>query len=102
MPGRFIIQVGENEYEFSQVSDVSVSGMGLSLAVAIEKDTEVVLRYESDDMGLALHGKIMWQSNAETDTHFRYGVQFAPEDADTNVMFFMALREYIDPFDEAI
>jgi len=98
IPGLFEIEVNGNTEIFSQVNDVSISGMGIKLQHPLVEGQVVVIRYSASDFSLKLQAVISWCTKKDDD--FYVGVEFMTEDVDTNVLFFMTLREYIDDFGE--
>lgn len=101
VPGKFHVVHENRLVEFNQVNDVSVSGMGILLDVDIRPGCEIKVAYEADDLMVALDAEVVWQEKLSDDV-FRVGIKFATNNMNDNVMLFMALREYIDNFDEAL
>ena len=100
IPGNFLIEVGETKHVFTQVNDVSVSGMGMLLDREIAPDTEVRISYHSPEFSVGIGATVIWSEKLGEDV-YRLGVKFAIDKMDDNVMLFMTLREYIDDFGEA-
>lgn len=100
IPGKFSVLLKNEEIEFTQVNDVSISGMGICLDHYLGKESHLQVSYQSDDLSILINAEVIWQEKLE-DNSFRIGVQFSNEDVDSNVMLFMAMREYIDDFGEA-
>ena len=98
--GKFSIILKNEEIEFSDVNDVSISGMGIRLDHFVEKGTPIQVSYVSEDFSVLINADIVWTEKLE-DNFFRIGVQFSNENVDNNVMLFMTMREYIDDFGEA-
>ena len=86
--------------EFDKVNDVSISGMGLVVDHSLDENSPLQVSYESDDLNILVNAKIIWQENAGASS-FRIGVEYSNENVDSNVMLFMAMREYIDDFGES-
>jgi len=99
IPGQFLIECEGNSQGFSLVSDVSISGMGLTVSQAIDVGKEVQIKYVSDEFNVCINAVVVWCLIDEKET--RIGVSFSAEDLDANVMLFMTLREFIDDFGEA-
>lgn len=99
IPGKFLIESGGESQSFTQVCDVSISGMGLVLNKALSTGQEIVVKYISEDFSVGINAVVAW-CVPDAEDH-RVGVQFSSEDLDANVMLFMTLREYIDDFGEA-
>ena len=100
VPGSFYVDFGGRSLPFTHVSDVSISGMGVVLPAEIPSGAEVSLRYESRDLNMNLRGTVAWVSRPVGADVNGMGINFATDDMDSNVLFFMALREYIDDFGE--
>ena len=100
IPGRFVLEYGGEAFVFSQVNDVSISGMGVLVALPLVVGDKVGLRYESDDFTVAINAEVVWVEKIH-DGVYRAGIQFSNENMDDNVMLFMTLREYIDDFGES-
>lgn len=100
IPGAFFIDFAGRSHPFTNVCDVSISGMGVALPAEIPSGAEVSLRYESVDFNMNLRGTIAWVRKSNGSAENGMGINFATDDIDRNVMFFMTLREYIDDFDE--
>ena len=101
VPGKFHVLHNSERIKFNQVNDVSISGMGILLDTDIQAGNVIAVGYESDDFSVALQAEIVWQEKLSEDV-FRVGIKFSTENMNDNVMMFMALREYIDDFDEAL
>jgi len=100
IPGAFYVDFGGHSHPFTHVSDVSISGMGVVLPADIPSGAEVGLRYESRDFNMNLRGTVAWVNRRAGAADGGMGINFATDDMDSNVMFFMTLREYIDDFGE--
>ena len=98
--GAFSIEINGQPHVFTQVNDVSISGMGIILSQSVPAGTPIVLKFVSEEFDLAINARAAW-STPDEQGGYRVGVQFSTEDLDANVMFFMTLREYIDDFGEA-
>ncbi len=99
IPGSFFIDADGESFQFTNVNDVSISGMGIDTPFPLEKGAAIGLRYIADDFQLRLNGTVAWcETGAEEGSH-RIGVQFDPANMNDNVMFFMTLREYVDDFE---
>ena len=94
--GVFLVEYAGEEIPFSFVHDVSISGMGLILGRSIPVGEIVVLRYVTEESETAIKATIVW--NKEKDQGFELGVEFLTDDMDANILFFMAVREYLDNF----
>ncbi len=102
--GEFVLVAGNSRYTFSEVEDVSISGLGILLPVCLHVNDQVVLNYRDEDLFIETRGFVAWvRERPATPSGLRYrtGVRFSREDVHSNILFFMALREYIDRFSEA-
>lgn len=102
--GEFVLVTGNSRYTFSEVEDVSISGLGILLPACLHVNDQVVLNYRDEDLFIELKGFVAWVRewpHASSGLCYRTGVRFSREDVHSNVLFFMALREYIDRFSEA-
>jgi len=99
VPGRFYLLVEGERFDLDDAHDVSVSGMGITLARALAVDTPVRLGYEDDSFRLELAAEVAWCEAQGQGA--RLGLRFSPDpmQANDNVLFFMTLREYLDDFD---
>jgi len=101
VPGKFHVLHKDERIEFNQVNDVSISGMGMLLDADIQAGNMIAVGYEADDFSVVIQAEVVWQEKLSEDV-FRVGIKFSTENMNDNVMMFMALREYIDDFDEAL
>ena len=100
IPGEFTIEHAGKKHAFSQVNDVSISGMGILLDACLSVGTQVTVSYEAEDFSVSIGAEIIW-SEKLSEALSRIGIQFSNANLDENVMLFMTLREYIDDFGEA-
>lgn len=99
--GVFRLSVLGREFEFEEVDNVSVSGTGMRLPVVLDQGTPVTLTYTEKDWILTISGEVAWSSRNPRLNHYpsyHVGIRFDPENMQENALFFMALREFIDPF----
>ncbi len=97
VPGNFLIEVGAQKHVFSQVNDVSISGLGILIDKHIPEGSAVWVSYHSVDFSISIAANVVW-SNQLADGVYRMGVQFDSGKMDDNVLLFMTLRKYIDEF----
>ncbi|MEE8428984.1 MAG: PilZ domain-containing protein [Gammaproteobacteria bacterium] len=89
----------DGEYhEVQSVWDISPFGAGLQISGAVEKGTEVRLKYQVGGVDLRVCGLVIWSSvfdeNPGTEKavrSYRVGIAFRPEDAKENTHFFRYL-----------
>lgn len=101
----FFIEAEGERHFFDTVKDVSVSGAGVQLPVALIPTSTVVLGFDQEDYQLRVKASVVWcQAIEEDDTlndqqqNYRIGIRFNPLDLKSSSMLFLALREFIDPF----
>ncbi len=101
--GTFNLSVAQTQYTFDRVEDVSISGLGVLLPVRLNVNDQVRLSYQDDGLRICVEGFVAWVEGeaAGEMALYRTGIRFSRDDISSNVMFFMALREYIDIFSEA-
>lgn len=103
-PGTFEIIANGWQFEFNEVDHASISGIRLMLPKHFPIETPVTLIYRERNFQIAIHGKIIRASrytnasSPRTLGNYQIDIHFYLEDIETNALFFMALREYIDPF----
>src|SRR3569833_1723678 len=113
---RQVVRINEKEAMFRlkhngrwlrihDVNDVSISGIGLRFAEAIDAGTPIKICFMSRDLEVVLGAKVCWchactqdVSIAGTTGGYRVGVEFDPQRLDDSMLMFMALRKYLDPF----
>ena len=101
--GIFFLEVEGERYIFDTVKDVSVSGAGVELPVALLPTSIVVLGFDQEDYQVRVKATVVWcQTIEEPDPingqNFRIGIRFNPLDLKNSSQLFLALREFIDPF----
>jgi hypothetical protein len=101
--GLFLLKADQQQFRLKSVDDVSVSGMGLQLPVPLHTGTSVTLTYTELDWHVTIRGHVMWnglgpRSEMTATAPYRHGIRFEPTQNDDNALFFLALREFLDPF----
>lgn len=101
--GVFMLRAANRHFRLRCVDNVSVSGTGLYLPATLPKNTQVTLTYSEYDWHVTIQGYVAWCKNLPKndpngDMRYPVGIRFAPNNADENTLFFLALREYLDPF----
>jgi hypothetical protein len=101
----FFIESNGTRYPFDKVNDVSVSGAGIQLPVALTPTSTIVLGFDQDDYQVRVQGTVVWCQALQAESfkgsqqrNYRMGVRFNPLDMKNSSMLFLALREFIDPF----
>ncbi len=100
--GSFFIQADDQYYEVSYVQDVSISGIGLDIKdVSYEPGHKIDLIFEVDGLRISIAATVRWadQYNHDQQNLCRVGLEFDQGQGDMTLLFFMALREYLDSFD---
>lgn len=94
---QFYVKFAGNTFPIANIRDVSVSGVGLQLDEMIAQGETIELGYDSTDLSLQVKGNVIW-----CDGHQRpvsVGVEFSRETPQENMLFFMAMRKFLDEFD---
>ena len=104
--GEFQASIDGKSYPVLQIKDVSISGIGLTLPMDAEPDSEIRLTFSADDLKLAINGRIAWIADSDNpapelavEKAYKVGVEFDPANGDHNCLLFMALRKYLDDFE---
>ena len=96
----FIVESNGKTYEASDVQDVSISGIGLTLSNPnFDVGEKIKLIYESEGLRITVAATIRWYSFISEEKGCKLGLQFDPNQGDMNLLIYMALREYYDNFD---
>lgn len=102
--GNFELDSEEVHFDAAIVSDISVSGAGIELPVALDVGARVDLTFAAGDWRISVEGRVMWcnavteQSiNHEAIDAYRMGIKFNPDNSNDNVIFFMASRSIVNP-----
>ena len=93
----FYVEFAGQTVPITNIRDVSISGVALELEQAIAQGEAIDLGFNSDDMNLKVKGIIAWCDTANSPTTL--GVEFTKETAQENILFFMAMRKFLDEFD---
>lgn len=100
--GSFFIQADDQCCEVAHVQDVSLSGIGLEIKdVSYEPGHKIDLIFEVDGLRISITSIVRWtdQYNHNQQDFCRVGLEFDQGQGDMTLLFFMALREYLDSFD---
>ncbi len=105
MDGFFRIHFNGEWHPLTEVHDVSISGMGLRFAIPINPGTALKIGYMSRDMEITLPATVRWcRDKTQQDIPggdfegYRLGIEFESNNVNDNMLMFMALRKYLDPF----
>jgi len=100
----FRLEAGAKSFEFVHVNDVSISGAGIRLPVGLPSGLPIKLHFDAEDVNCSVTGRVLWCQRLATHglrqeaDNYNLGVQFDSGNMQSNTLFFMALRRYIDPF----
>lgn len=97
----FSICVQSEEYPVITAQDVSISGIRICIPGYFAVGEEMRLRVAMEDFEVTLLGAIRWRRELD-DGVCEYGVEFANDDMDDNILFFMSLRKYLQDFDHIV
>lgn len=93
----FYVEFVDQTIPIINIRDVSITGVGLEIDQIIDKGETVELGYNSDDMELKVKGTVIWCDTSTTSVML--GVEFSKETLQENILFFMAMRKFLDEFD---
>lgn len=106
--GVFLVNAGRHQFRLREVNDVSPSGASLCVPAELAAGSTVTLTYSEDDWHVTVIGDVVWtkpiegvpgdESSGASATPFRIGVAFRPTQPEENALFFLALRQRLDPF----
>jgi len=94
---KFFIEIAGQTVPIANIRDVSVSGVGLQLDQIIAQGETIQLGYNSDDLDLKVNGNVIWCDAQQKPVSV--GVEFTQETPQENMLFFLAMRKYLDEFD---
>jgi hypothetical protein len=93
----FFVEFAGQTVPITNIRDVSISGVGLELEQIIAQGETIELGFNSDDLNLKVKGTVAW-----CDAHHKpvaIGIEFTSESPQDNMLFFMAMRKFLDDFD---
>lgn len=93
----FFMEVAGQTIAINNIRDVSVSGVGLELDHIIAQGETIALGYQSDDFNMKIKGTVAWCDASDGPTSI--GVEFSSDSPQDNMLFFMAMRKFLDQFD---
>ncbi len=94
----FFLRTDDGIYAITRVIDVSLSGAGIQTRYRLKPGEQVTLKYRSRDYRLSIRGSVAWCREGD-DRECKLGIAFDPENRDSNSLFFLAMRKYLDEFD---
>lgn len=95
----FYLQDKQQLYQINNVQNVSISGVGVEIPKVINIGQKIALKYDSADYHLTINGTIVWCDSQSNTGSCRLGVEFDDGNQEDNALFFLAVRKYLDPFD---
>jgi len=103
MDGFFRLNLNGEWHPLNEVKDVSISGMGLCLTAAIPPGTILQVGYMSRDLEITLPATVRWcrdhaPSEEGAPASYYVGIEFQSKKIDDNMLMFMAIRKFLDPF----
>jgi len=96
----FIIESDSTYSEVTHVQDVSISGIGLDMKeINYEPGYKLDLVFETEGLRISIVSVVKWVKKHKEKNFYRVGLEFAAGQGDMTLLFFMALRTYLDSFD---
>jgi len=96
----FIIESNDKRSEVTNVQDVSISGIGLDMkGIDYEPGCKLDLVFEVEGLRIRIVSIVRWVDKHKEKDLYRVGFEFAAGQGDMTLLFFMALRTYLDSFD---
>lgn len=100
--GAFFVETQRGEKsQFHCIHDLSISGVGLESPILLDPEGTIALTMDEGDFSVTVLANVAWCQPYTTDsgaTAYRAGVRFSAQSKDNNMLFFMALRRYVDTF----
>lgn len=107
VPGRtegiFLLKANQRQYRFDRIHDLSPSGTGIHLPVALPVGSPVTLTFTADDWHVTIAGRVVWSDSrgeniprAPDPVRYRHGIHFERSEDDDVTLFFLTLRKYLD------
>ena len=90
--GTFFIVANNEKIQFSEVFDISVSGMSVRIDRRIADSNVVQVCCDFSGVDIVINSELAWQKELH-DGNFRIGVQFSNENMSDNVKLFMAMKD---------
>jgi len=98
MEARCLLRLNHHDYAVSRITHVCPLGLEFGLPVRLNTDTTttLVFTHRSED-DISIKARVTHCTPCAVSWAIR--VRFYPHDRDTNMLFYMAIRKYIDAFD---
>ena len=93
----FFVEFAGQTVPITNIRDVSISGVGLELEQIIAEGETIELGFDSDDLNLKVKGTVAWCDAQNKPVAI--GIEFTSETPQDNMLFFMAMRKFLDDFD---
>lgn len=93
----FYVEFAGQSVPITNIRDVSVSGAGIELEQIIAQGETIELIFNSDDLNLKIKGTVAWCD--ANNKPVSLGIEFTRETPRDNMLFFMAMRKFLDEFD---
>ncbi len=94
----FFLRSRDGIYAITRVIDVSLSGAGIQTRYRLAPGETVTLKYRAGDYRLSILGTIAWCTE-DDDSNCKLGISFDAQNRESNALFFLAMRKYLDEFD---
>ena len=103
----FYIEIFDKKYPIEHVNDVSLTGVGIRFSQEIPRGTPVRMLCTEKDCDITIPDTVAWcepiidtaPTDVEQQVWFQNGIRFDTRDRN-HTLFFLALRQYIDPYDK--
>jgi len=93
----FYLEFAGQTVPISNIRDVSISGVGLEVEQIIAQGETIELGFNSDDLELKVKGHVAWCDASNSPVAL--GIEFTSDTPQDNMLFFMAMRKFLDEFD---
>jgi hypothetical protein len=96
---RFFLRCDDGVYAITRVRNISLAGVGIETRYRLKPGQHIALKYRSRDLKLSVSGSVMWC--CPNGSHaYTLGVAFDAGNRETNSVFFLALRKYLDKLED--
>ena len=103
MEGFFRLHFNGEWHTLDNVHDVSISGMGIRFVTPINPGSQLKIAYVSRDFEITLPATVRWcrdktPNASSAGESYQLGVEFDNGNINDNMLMFMAIRKFLDPF----
>jgi len=98
---RFFLRCEDGVYAVTRIRNVSLAGVGIETRYRLKPGENISLKYRSRDVKLSVNGSVIWCCPNGSHS-YTLGVAFEPNNRERNSVFFLALRKYLDKFEEKL